>query len=73
MTNWKTKRTNNFEQRKKGFVPNRNFKNNNTRIILVKISKGAKVIHRPIQIIKEIKNLLTTIVTIRRILNERNQ
>ena len=30
MTNWKDKRTNNFEQRKKGFVPNRNFKNNNT-------------------------------------------
>ena len=29
MTNWKAKRTNNFEQRKKGFVPNRNFKNNN--------------------------------------------
>ena len=28
MTNWKAKRTNNFEQRKKGFVPNQNFKNN---------------------------------------------
>ena len=27
----KAKRTNNFEQRKKGFVPNRNFKNNNIR------------------------------------------
>ena len=31
MTNWKAKTTNNFEQRKKGFVPNRNFKNSNTR------------------------------------------
>ena len=31
MTNWKAKRTNNFEQRKKGFVPNntRNFPNKN--------------------------------------------
>ena len=29
MTNWKAKRTNNFEQRKKGFVPNRNFSNKN--------------------------------------------
>ena len=31
MTNWKEKRTNNFKQKKKGFVPNRNFKNNNTQ------------------------------------------
>ena len=31
MTNWKAKRNNNFEQKKKGFVPNRNFKNNNTQ------------------------------------------
>ena len=30
MTNWKAKRTNNFEHKKKGFVPNQNFKNNNT-------------------------------------------
>ena len=26
--NWKSKRTSNFEQRRKGFKPNRNFKNN---------------------------------------------
>ena len=30
MSNWKAKRSNNFEQKKKGFVPNRNFRNNNT-------------------------------------------
>ena len=31
MTNWKAKRNNNFEEKKKDFVPNRNFKNSNTR------------------------------------------
>ena len=30
MTNWKAKRSNNFEQKKKGFISNRNFRNNNT-------------------------------------------
>ena len=30
MPNWKTKRSNNFEQRKKGFTPNRNFGHNNS-------------------------------------------
>ena len=45
MTNQKAKRTNNFEQKKKGFVPNRNFRNNNTQNFLIKISKGIKVIH----------------------------
>ena len=41
-------------------------------IFLVRISKGVKVVHRPIRIIKGIKNLLTTTVTIQRILNEKN-
>ena len=31
MSNQKTKRPNNFEQRKKGFTPNRNFGHNNSR------------------------------------------
>ena len=31
MPNWKTKRSNNFEQRKKGFTPNQNFGHNNSR------------------------------------------
>ena len=42
MTNWKAKRTNNFEQRKKGFVPNHNFKNNNTQIFPNKNFQGNK-------------------------------
>ena len=42
MTNWKEKRTNNFVQKKKGFVPNQNFKNNNTRNFLNKIFEGNK-------------------------------
>ena len=31
MANWKAKRNNNFDQKKKEFVPNRNSKNNNAR------------------------------------------
>ena len=31
MPNWKEKRYNNFEQRKKGFTPNQNFGHNNSR------------------------------------------
>ena len=31
MPNWKTKRSNNFEQRNKGFTPNQNFGHNNLR------------------------------------------
>ena len=30
ISNWKAKRSNNFEQKKKGFVLNRSFRNNNT-------------------------------------------
>ena len=42
MTNWKAKRTNNFKHRKKGFVPNRNFKNSNTRNFSSKNFEGRK-------------------------------
>ena len=42
MTNQKAKRTNNFEQRKKGFVPNQNFKNNNTQNFPNKNFQGKK-------------------------------
>ena len=31
MPNWKVKRSNNFEHKKKGFTPNQNFENNNVR------------------------------------------
>ena len=30
MPNWKTKRSNNFESRKKGFTPDRNLEHNNS-------------------------------------------
>ena len=33
MSNWKIKRTNNFEPRKKGFPPSQNFWHNNSRNI----------------------------------------
>ena len=42
MTNWKAKMNNNFEQKKKYFVPNRNFKNNNTRNFPSKNFQGNK-------------------------------
>ena len=72
MTNWKAKRNNKFEQKKKVLYLTKILRIVTPEIFLVKISKGTKVIHRPIQIIKGIKNLLTTTVTIQRILNERN-
>ena len=72
MANWKAKMNNNFDQKKKEFVPNRNSKNNNPRNFLIRISKGIKVIHRPIRIIRRIKHLLTSTVTIQRTLNEKN-
>ena len=42
MANSKAKRNNNFEQKKKGFVPNRNFKNSNTRNFSSKNFQGRK-------------------------------
>ena len=42
MSNWKAKRSNNFEQKKKGFVPIRNFRNNNTRNFPNKNFQGTK-------------------------------
>ena len=42
MTSWKAKRNNKFEQKKKGFVPNQNFKNSNTRNFPSKIFQGNK-------------------------------
>ena len=41
-------------------------------IFLIRISMGIKVFHRPIRIIKRIKNLLTSTVTTQRNLNEKN-
>ena len=73
MTNQKAKRNNKFEQKRKNLFLFEILKIVTPEIFLVKISKGAKVIHRPIQIIKEIKNLLTTTITILIILNERNR
>ena len=42
MTNWKAKRNNNFEHKKKYFVPNRNFKNNNPKNFPSKNFQGNK-------------------------------
>ena len=42
MPNWKAKRSNNFEQKKKGFISNHNFRNNNTRNFPNKNFQGNK-------------------------------
>ena len=42
MTNWKAKRTNNFEQRRKSSVPNCNYRNNNTQNFPNKNFEGNK-------------------------------
>ena len=42
MANWNAKRNNNFEQKKKEFVPNRSSKNNNTRNFHSKTFQGKK-------------------------------
>ena len=72
MNNQKAKRNNNFEKKRNILYIIEILRIVIPEIFLVKISKETKVIHRPIQTIKGIKNLLTTTVTIQRILNERN-
>ena len=42
MSNWKAKISNNFEQKKKGFIPNHSFRNNNTRNFSNKNFQGNK-------------------------------
>ena len=42
LPNWKAKRSNNFENKKKGFTPNQNFGNNNARDVLNKNFQGNK-------------------------------
>ena len=45
MSNWKAKSSNNFEQKKNGFVPNCNLGIIKHEIFLIRISKEIKVIH----------------------------
>ena len=73
MNNWKAKRNNNFEQKINILYLIKILRIVIPEFFLVKISKGTKVIHKPIQIIKGIKNLLTTTLNLQRTLNERNQ
>ena len=43
MANWKAKKNNNYDQKKKEFVPNRNSKNNNSRNFSNKNFQGNKI------------------------------
>ena len=69
MANWKAKKNNNYDQKKKEFVPNRNSKKIMPEIFLIRISRGIRIIHRTI---KRIKILLRITVITHKNLNEKN-
>ena len=72
MANLKAKKNNNYDQKKKEFVPNRNYKKIMPEIFLIRISKGIRIIHRTIRTIKKIKSLLIITIITQRTLNEKN-
>ena len=74
MANWKAKKNNNqYDQKKKAFVPNRNSKNNKAGNFLnKKISQEIRIIHQAIRIILRVKNLLITMVITPRNLSAKN-
>ena len=72
MPNWKAKRSNNFEHKKKGFTPNQNFGNNNACNFPNKNSKEINVTHSQTLMALEIKNLLIITATTLRIMNVKN-
>ena len=72
MANWKAKRNNNFDKKRKSLYLIEILKIITPEIFLIRISMGIKVIHRPIRTIKRIKSLLTITVTTQRTLNEKN-
>ena len=72
MANWKAKRNNNFDQKKKDFVPNEIQKIITPEIFLIRISRGIRIIHTTIRTIKRLKSLLIIIVITQRTLNEKN-
>ena len=70
MANWKAKKNNNqYDQKKKDFVSNRNSKNNKARNFPNKNFPGIRIIHPAIRIILRVKKLLITMVIIPRTLN----
>ena len=73
MTNWKDKRSNNLEQKKKGFSPNHNFWNNNTHNFPNKNFQGNKGNSHSNPNGPRKKNLLIIIATTLRIMNVMNQ
>ena len=73
MTNWKAKRSNNFEQRRKIFLPNHNFRNNNTRNFPNKNFQGNKGNSQLNPNGQRNKNLLIITITTPRIMKEKNQ
>ena len=73
MANWKAKKNNNnYDQKKKEFVPNWNSKIIRPEIFLTRISKGIRIIHRAIITMKWVKSLLILMVVTLKNLNEKN-
>ena len=74
LANWKAKKNNNqFEQKKKDFVPNRNFKNNKDKTILITIiSKEIGTIHPTIKITLKVRKLQIIMETLPRTLTTKS-
>ena len=73
MSNWKAKKKNNqYDQKKKEFVPNRILRTIRLEIFLTKISQEIRIIHQATRIILRVKNLLITMVITPRTLNAKN-
>ena len=75
MPNWKAKRSNNFEQRNKGFTTNQKFGHNNSRKIPNKIFQGNNFKGNSQQnpTIQGINNLQIITATMLKIMNVRNR
>ena len=73
MPNWKAKRSNNFEHKKKGFISNGTILEIITHVtFLIRISKEIKVTHSQTLMALEIKKLLIITSNMLRIMNVKN-
>ena len=72
MANWKAKKNNKYDQKKKEFVPNRNSKNNKAINFSNKNFQGNKNNSPKIRTIKRVNSLLIIMVITRKNLNEKN-
>ena len=72
MANWKAKKNNNYDQKKKESVLGI-LKIVMPEIFLIRISTGIRIIHRTIRIFKKIKSMLIITIIMQRTLNKRTR